>query len=103
MRERESRPATPSRAAGPVTPSRFGAAAEPDGQLGVPAERLTDDDLVREMESLSRTRVSTLRHGSDSAVAEHDRRTAELENEYLRRRPEREIDPERLRSGARRR
>lgn len=82
--------------------SAFGGAA-PDGELGVPPERLTDDDLVREMESLSRTRITTLRHGSDAAVAEHDRRTAELENEYLRRYPDREVDPGRLRSGARRR
>ncbi|MGH3735668.1 MAG: DUF6158 family protein [Micromonosporaceae bacterium] len=83
--------------------TEFGGVAEPDEPLGVPAEQLSDDDLVREMESLSRTRVTTLRHGSDASVTEHDRRTAELENEYLRRRPHREIDPQRLRSGARRR
>ncbi|MGH3715803.1 MAG: DUF6158 family protein [Micromonosporaceae bacterium] len=83
--------------------SDFGAAPEPNGQLGVPAEQLSEDDLVREMESLSRTRVTTLRHGSEQSLAEHDRRTAELENEYLRRHPQREVDPGRLRSGARRR
>lgn len=87
-----------------MTPeSEFGAAAQPYGELGVPARRLSDSDLVRELESLSRARVATLRHGSDAAVAEHDRRTAELENEYLRRHPKREVDPERLREGARRR
>jgi hypothetical protein len=73
------------------------------GPQGVPAGRLSDEDLMREIESLARTRQDTLRHGSDSALAEHDRRTAELEAEYLRRFPGREIDPERLREGARRR
>jgi hypothetical protein len=73
------------------------------GPHGVPAGRLSDEDLMREIESLARTRQDTLRHGSDSALAEHDRRTAELEAEYLRRFPGREIDPERLREGARRR
>jgi hypothetical protein len=70
---------------------------------GVPAEQLSDDDLLRELNSLSRTRLDTLRHGSDSALAEHDRRTGELEAEYLRRFPGREVDPDRLREGARRR
>ena len=64
-------------------------------------DALSDEELVREIESLSRTRSDTLRHGSDSALAEHDRRTAELESEYLRRFPGREVDPQRLRSGAR--
>jgi len=70
---------------------------------GVPPEQLSDDDLTREIQSLARTRQDTLRHGSDAALAEHDRRTAELEAEYLRRFPDREIDPQRLREGARRR
>ncbi|HEX6077047.1 MAG TPA: DUF6158 family protein [Micromonosporaceae bacterium] len=73
------------------------------GPRGVAAGQLSDEDLLREIESLARTRQDTLRHGSDSALAEHDRRTAELEAEYLRRFPGREIDPERLREGARRR
>jgi hypothetical protein len=70
---------------------------------GVPVESLSDSDLFRELESLARTRVATLRHGSDSALAEHNRRTAEMEAEYLRRFPGREVDPDRLREGARRR
>jgi hypothetical protein len=73
------------------------------GSHGVRADQLSEVDLLREIESLARTRQDTLRHGSDSALAEHDRRTAELEAEYLRRFPGREIDPGRLREGARRR
>jgi hypothetical protein len=73
------------------------------GPRGVPADQLSEEDLLREIESLARTRQGTLRHGSDSALAEHDRRTAELETEYLRRFPGREIDPRRLREGARHR
>jgi hypothetical protein len=69
---------------------------------GVPADQLSDEDLIREMWELHRTRNETLRHGSDQALATHTRRTAELEAEYLRRFPQREVDPERLRDGARR-
>lgn len=66
-------------------------------ELGVAPQELTDEDLLRELSSLHRTRHDTLRHGSDDALAEHDRRTAELEAEYLRRFPRREVDPNRLR------
>ena len=68
---------------------------------GVPAGQLSDVDLLREMADVHRTRNDTLRHGSDQALAHHDDRTAELETEYLKRYPEREIDPRRLREGAR--
>ncbi len=64
---------------------------------GVPPRDLSADDLTRELSSLYRTRQDTLRHGSDSALAAHDRRTGELEHEYRRRFPDREIDPRRLR------
>ncbi|WP_425570849.1 DUF6158 family protein [Rugosimonospora acidiphila] len=64
---------------------------------------LTDDDLLRELAELHRTRHQTLRHASDQALDRHDERTTELEAEYLRRFPEREVDPERVRSGARQR
>jgi Family of unknown function (DUF6158) len=64
---------------------------------GVDPAELTDDDLVREMASLHRTRLDTLRHGPDAALANHLRRTAELETEYLTRHPGREVDPSRLR------
>ena len=71
------------------------------GGLGVDPERLSDDDLQRELLRLHETRNETLRHGSDDALDAHTTRTAELESEYLRRFPQREVDPERLRSGAR--
>ena len=68
---------------------------------GVPAADLPDEDLLRELDSLARTRVQTLRHGSDDALRTHIDRMAELEQEYLRRFPDREIDPQRTREGAR--
>jgi len=66
-------------------------------EWGVPPEQLPDEDLMRELASVHRTRNNTLRHGSDDALAEHDRRMAELEAEYLQRFPDREVDPNRLR------
>lgn len=72
--------------------------ADVDGELlGVDPTELGDEDLIREMQSLHRTRLDTLRHATDSALANHLRRTAELETEYLARHPGREIDPSRLR------
>ncbi|MFG1676878.1 DUF6158 family protein [Micromonospora sp. NPDC049282] len=69
-----------------------------DGEMpGVDPAELGDDDLIREMRSLHRTRLDTLRHATDSALANHLRRTAELETEYLARHPGREVDPHRLR------
>jgi hypothetical protein len=67
--------------------------------VGLDPVELSDDDLVRELQSLHRTRLDTLRHGSDPALANHLRRTAELETEYLARHPGREVDPARLRDG----
>jgi len=68
---------------------------------GVPATDLDDPTLLRELASLHRTRHETLLHASPQALLRHSERTTELEMEYLRRHPERDIDPERLRSGAR--
>ncbi|WP_406041569.1 DUF6158 family protein [Micromonospora sp. NBC_00898] len=74
------------------------ATADVDGELlGVDPSELGDEDLIREMQSLHRTRLDTLRHAADSALANHLRRTAELETEYLARHPGREVDPSRLR------
>jgi hypothetical protein len=70
---------------------------------GVAVSGLSDDDLLRELAELHRTRNATLRHGSDQALDRHDERTAEMEAEYLRRFPEREVDPDRMREGARHR
>ncbi|BCB87275.1 hypothetical protein Psuf_045880 [Phytohabitans suffuscus] len=77
--------------------AQYADASVADLDTGVDAADLTDDDLMREMSSLHRTRLDTLRHGSDAALANHLRRTAELETEYLTRYPGREVDPSRLR------
>ncbi|MEW2352444.1 DUF6158 family protein [Spirillospora sp. NPDC029432] len=68
---------------------------------GVEPAVLSDEDLLRELRHLGETRLDALRHASDQALEEHTHRTRQLEAEYLRRMPEREIDPERLREGAR--
>lgn len=72
--------------------------AEPQDvhEIGIDPAGLADDDLLRELGSLHRTRLHTLRHGPDAALANHLRRTAELEAEYLTRHPGREVDPSRL-------
>ncbi len=71
-----------------------------DGSPGVDPADLSDDDLLRELASVHETRHETLRHGSDSALDNHTRRQGELEKEYLRRFPDREVDPQRLRDPA---
>jgi hypothetical protein len=68
---------------------------------GVPAGQLSETDLLRELASLHRTRHDTFLHGSDHALRRHSERTAELELEYLRRHPERDVDEQRQREGAR--
>jgi uncharacterized protein DUF6158 len=68
---------------------------------GVNPEDLAEPDLVRELAHLHRTRHDTFLHGSSDALREHSTRLAVLENEYLLRHPEREVDPARTRSGAR--
>ena len=64
---------------------------------GVEPASLSDEDLLRELASLHDTRHETLRHGAGAALDNHNRRMYELEAEYLRRFPEREVDPHRLR------
>lgn len=66
---------------------------------GVAAGDLSDDDLLRELTQLHRTRHDTFLHAPTQALQRHSERTTELELEYLRRRPEREIDASRLRDG----
>jgi hypothetical protein len=75
--------------------------AEHEG--GVPPSDLSEDDLRRELAHAHETRHTTFLHGSQESLDTHTRRTAQLEQEFLRRHPEREVDPDRLRSGARRR
>jgi hypothetical protein len=64
--------------------------------LGVEPAALSDDDLLRELGRLHETRNYTFRHGPEDALTNHDRRTAELEREYLRRFPDREVDQKRV-------
>ena len=71
--------------------------------MGIDPKSLSDEDLLRELGQLHQTRTETLLHGSDDALENHTIRTRELEAEYLRRYPNRHIDPERLREGARQR
>lgn len=68
---------------------------------GISPNTLDDDRLERELRSLHETLVDTLLHGSPEALAHSTTRISELEQEYLARRPGREIDPDRLRAGAR--
>jgi hypothetical protein len=72
-----------------------------DESTGPAVADLGEDDLLRELEQLHRTRHETFLHGSETALSHHTRRMTELEQEYLRRNPQREVDEERLRSGRR--
>ncbi|SNY30722.1 DUF6158 family protein [Paractinoplanes atraurantiacus] len=63
---------------------------------GIDPTGLGEEDLFRELSSLYRTRLATLRHGPDAALDNHFKRTAELETEYMARYPGREVDPDRL-------
>ncbi|GIM97110.1 DUF6158 family protein [Paractinoplanes toevensis] len=72
-------------------------------ETGIAAADLSEDDLLRELEQLHRTRHETFLHAPTQALQHHSERTADLELEYLRRHPEREIDQSRLRDQARER
>ena len=65
-------------------------------EIGIDPAGLADDDLFRELASLYRTRLETLRHGPEAALANHFKRTADLETEYMARYPGREVDQGRL-------
>lgn len=62
-----------------------------------PTASLADEELLSDLDTLYRRRLTTLRHGADAAVKSSTRRIAELEQEYLRRFPGREVDPARVR------
>jgi|tagenome__1003787_1003787.scaffolds.fasta_scaffold16390730_1 hypothetical protein len=64
---------------------------------GIDPAALSDEELMRELSTVHSTRNDALRHGSEAALDNHTRRTDELEAEYLKRFPHREIDPSRLR------
>ncbi|MFF1556084.1 DUF6158 family protein [Streptomyces sp. NPDC058279] len=72
-----------------------------DHQSGPSAQDLEERVLLRELEAIHRTRHETLLHGSDDALVTHTKRMNELEQEYLRRHPQRAQTPARTRSGAR--
>jgi len=65
-----------------------------------PTQELSDEELLEHLGQLYETRLETLRHGSQDALDNSDRRLRELEGEYLRRYPEREVSPERVRPGS---
>jgi hypothetical protein len=62
-----------------------------------PLTELADEVLLHELGHLYETRLDTLRHGSDDALGNHTERMRDLEQEYLSRHPQREVDPDRLR------
>ncbi len=68
---------------------------------GIAGGDLDEPDLLRELQHLHRTRHETFLHAGADALVTHTQRTAELEDEYLRRHPERDVDPKRLRPGSR--
>jgi len=70
---------------------------------GVDPDRLDDQQLMKELETIHRTRHDTLLHGSNDALRAHNDRMAQLEGEYLRRNPRRFVSPGRTRDGARER
>lgn len=69
----------------------------PSAAEGVPPGQLSDAELVEQLESLHRTRHETLLRGPDQALVHHTERQNELEAEFLRRFPDRDVDPQRLR------
>ncbi|MFD6880078.1 MULTISPECIES: DUF6158 family protein [unclassified Streptomyces] len=68
---------------------------------GPAARELEDGRLLKELETIHRTRHETLLYGSDEALATHTQRLKELEEEYVRRHPRRAPTAGRTRSGAR--
>ncbi|MYY10284.1 hypothetical protein GT204_15585 [Streptomyces sp. SID4919] len=70
---------------------------------GVDPARLDDQQLMRELDTIHRTRHDTLLHGSNDALRAHNLRMAQLEGEYLRRHPRRPVARGRTREGARER
>ncbi|MGV9282682.1 DUF6158 family protein [Streptomyces sp. NPDC003730] len=74
-----------------------------DTVTGVDPGRLDDQQLMKELETIHRTRHDTLLHGSNDALRAHNDRMAGLEGEWLRRNPRRPVAPGRTREGARER
>lgn len=70
---------------------------------GIDPARLDDETLLRELTYTHEKRNDTFLHGSDDALAAHTARQEALEAEYLRRFPQRDVNPGRTREGARER
>jgi Family of unknown function (DUF6158) len=68
---------------------------------GVDPADLDEPQLLRELETIHRSRHDTLLYGSPAALSTHNLRMAQLEGEYLRRHPHRTAAPGRTRAGAR--
>ncbi|MGP3925261.1 MULTISPECIES: DUF6158 family protein [unclassified Streptomyces] len=68
---------------------------------GIDAAALDEPHLIKELETIHRTRHETLLYGSEDALERHTSRMAELEAEYLRRHPDRSVAAGRTRDGAR--
>ncbi|MEU0053923.1 DUF6158 family protein [Streptomyces sp. NPDC006184] len=68
---------------------------------GVDPSRLDDQQLMKELETIHRTRHDTLLYGSNDALRAHNERMAQLEGEFLRRNPRRLVSSSRTREGAR--
>ena len=68
---------------------------------GVDPVDLDEPQLLKELETIHRTRHETLLHGSPDALDAHNTRMAQLEGEYLRRHPRRQVASSRTREGAR--
>lgn len=71
------------------------------GARGVDPTDLDDQQLLRELETIHRSRHDTLLYASAAALSAHNVRMAELEGEYLRRHPQRSAALGRTRAGAR--
>lgn len=65
-----------------------------------PTQELSDEQLFEHLGQLYATRLDTLRHGAQDAWDNSDRRLRELEGEYLRRYPDREVSSDRVRPGS---
>jgi hypothetical protein len=70
------------------------------GRQGIPPADLDDDRLLTELESIHRTRHDTFLHGTPEALVTHGERMQALEDEYLRRYPQREVWAERTAEGS---
>ncbi|GAA2236255.1 MULTISPECIES: DUF6158 family protein [Kitasatospora] len=68
---------------------------------GIPPLALETDVLLRELSQLHRTRHETFLYGSEEALQRHTLRTGQLEAEYLRRFPLRQVTAGRTRTGSR--